>query len=192
MSYSTADDLKTRLNISGSQDDALLSDLIDAVDEWIDRYCNRPRGAFAVAVDSTRYYGSSAVCDQVLTLDSTILSVTTLTNGDGVALSSGAYRLHPRNEERHYQIRLLSTYAWNFPDLDSEITVVGAFGYSADAPAPVREASLHFAGWQFKRYQAALQDASVNFELGQIRYSKKVPETVLALLDQYVDRSKLL
>ena len=42
-----------------------------------------------------------------------------------------------------------------------------------------------FAGWMFKRYQAALSDATVNFDLGELTYSQAVPKQVIALLDPF-------
>lgn len=189
--YCTIDQLKERLNITGTTEDAMLGALINATCAWVDLYCHRPAGAFAVQADSTRYYDRSAVCGQTLTLEDSVLSVTTLINGNGTPLLAGTYRLQPRNAARHYQITLRDAYAWQWLG-DNEIEITGKFGYSLAPPAPVREAALHFAGWQFKRYQAALQDATINFELGEIRYSKRVPETVLAYLDLFVDRSKTL
>lgn len=192
--YCTVNELKEsgRLDITSDGYDATLQAFVVAVSAWIDEYCNRPAGSFAVSADSTRYYGPSAVCGQVLTLDTTILSVTTLTNGDGLTLAASTYRLQPRNQPRYYQIELKSSYGWLWTDADSEVTVLGKFGYSLTPPAPIKEAAIQYVAWLFKRYQVGLQDASVNFDLGEIRYSKKIPDQVLALLQPYVDRSKML
>ena len=61
----------------------------------------------------------------------------------------------------------------------------GVWGLAASTPPPVKEAAIVFAGWMFKRYQAALSDATVNFDLGELTYSQAVPKQVIALLDPF-------
>jgi hypothetical protein len=192
--YCTVDQVKEsgRLNILSDDDDATLDSFVGGVSEWIDVYCRRPTSAFAVASNTTRYYCPDDCDGQVLRLDDTLLTLTTLTNGNSTVLGTSAYRLHPRNQPRYNEIHLLSAYQWSWTDMDSEIAVNGKFGYSLTVPKPVEEATIHYAAWLFKRYQAALQDANVNFELGQIQYGKRIPEGVLAWLEPYIDRSKTL
>ena len=38
------------------------------------------------------------------------------------------------------------------------------------------------AAWLYKRYQAGLQDAANNVEIGQMMYSERMPKQVVALL----------
>ena len=172
-----------RLNITSTDMDAGIVQLINTVSLKLDHFHNVPDGGFAVTADTTRYYGYDAIHDGRLCLDMPCLSVTTLTNGDTVVVPSNAYRLHPRNESRKHFVELLSSagYAWGFYD-DGEIVVVGKFGYSTTVPDHIAEAAAMWAAWLLKRYQGALQDATANQELGQLIYSEAMPKQVLALL----------
>lgn len=182
--YCTAAELKTRLDITGSSYDALLGTLATAASRWIDRHCRVPTDGFAATVATKRYFGSAWVDGSVLALDAPLLSVTTLKNGDGSTISAGSWWLRPRNSAVAWYIELKSDYAWTFAT-DTEIEVDGVWGVAATVPAPVKEAALVFAGWMFKRYQAALSDATVNLDLGELTYSQAVPKQVVALLEPY-------
>lgn len=184
VAYCTTDDVKAynRLNVISADDDATILQIIDAVSLRIDQMHNLPEGGYKVTADSTRYYQYSDIgSDYRLHLDKPCLSVTTLTNGDSTVIPSNGYRLHPRNEDRKWFIELLSTYAWGITT-DGEIAVTGKFGHSATPPPNVVEASAMWSGSIMKRYQAALQDATVNVELGQLIYSAPIPSQVIALL----------
>lgn len=193
MAYCTKEEVKQRLNITGSGDDSLIWQLTDVASAWIDAHCMQPVGAFAVSTDSTRYYTAEALMDDgmILRLDTPLLSITTLINGDGTTLPIGAYRLYPRNSEQKWLLCLLSGYSWQFA-IDGEISITGPWGWSAIPPKPVQEASIMLAAWFYKRYQAALQDATVNLELGQLVYSKAIPDQVTALLAPFRAYGKML
>jgi len=185
--YCTIWDVKDRLNISGDNENPLIFSLISACSELVDRHCMVPVGAFAVAANSTRYYDAHAVHGQTLRLDMPLADSTiTVINGDAVAINSNAYRLHPRNESPKWEVHLLSGYSWMF-NTDGEISVTGKFGFStADAiPLGIVEATAEYAAWALKRYHAALQDASANFDLGQLVYSKPMPVQVKDKLSSY-------
>jgi len=192
MDYCNFDDVKLRLNITGDDYNYQIADFVTTCSRWVDEYCRLPVDGFAVSNDSTRYFGHGDLSGFVaLRLDVPLISVTTLTNGDGVILPPLAYRLEPRNENHYFSIRLLSGYSWSFAT-DGEISVLGKWGRSLVVPAPVKEATAMFAAWTLKRYQAALQDATANFDLGQITYSESVPKQIKALLTPYVNRARLV
>lgn len=183
--YCTAQDVKSRLNINSDTDNGYILSLINACSELVDRHCMWPTSFFAVPIDSTRYYDAGAVQEGRLRLgvplaDSTI----TVVNGDTTIVTSDMYRLYPRNESPKWEIWLLSGYSWAF-NTDGEISVTGKFGYSMVAPAGVVEATAEYAAWMFKRYQGALQDATANFDLGQLVYSKPMPVQVKDKLASY-------
>lgn len=195
MDYCAIDDVKSRLNINGGDYDFQISDFVTTCSRWVDEHCRLPVDGFAVESETTRYFGQGDLSINsrfsVLRLDMPLLAVTTLTNGNGSILPAEAYRLEPRNDDHFFSIRLLSGYSWSFV-ADGEIEVAGKWGRSLAAPAPVREATAMFAAWTLKRYQAALQDAAANFDLGQITYSESIPKQVKALLNPYVNRARLV
>lgn len=173
-----------RLDITTSQYDATLASIISAASRWLDRHCRVPDSAFAQTATATRYYGIKATRGQVLHLDAPLLSVSSLVNGDGAALTASQYRLEPRNAGHYATIYLLSSVAWAF-SVDGEISVTGAWGMATRTPDPVREACAMLTSWTFRRYLAGLQDATANADLGQLVYSEGVPKQVQLLIAPY-------
>lgn len=192
MAYCTAEEIQSRLDIAGSSYGFDLLELADVASEWIDKHCHVPTGGYEVTTATTRYFDHCAVHGRELQLDIPLLTVTSVTDGDGTTVATGHYRLTPRNGPRYTGITLLSSYYWQISDVDDEITVVGKFGYSLTTPTPVKEAALMLAGWIFKRYQAALQDNTVNQDLGQIIYGASMPKQVCALLAPFINYASLI
>jgi hypothetical protein len=182
MSYCTATDVQVALNIEGTQDDGWLTGLTASASAWVDVHCGVPVGGFAVTTDSTRQYDVCGIDDGALRLDAPLVSLTSLTNGDGTAISTATVRLYPLNSGHYWSIRMLSTgVGWQWVQ-DGLYTVTGKWGWSATVPTPVKEATIMLAAWMYKRYQAGLQDAANNAEIGQMMYSEKMPKQVIALL----------
>lgn len=192
MAYCTAEEIESRLDITGSSYSFDLTELANVASDWIDMHCHVPSSGYQVTADTTRYFDHCAINGRELVLDIPLLTVTSVTDGDGTTVSSANYRLTPRNGPRYNAITLLSSYYWRISDVDDEITVVGKFGYSLTTPTPVKEAALMLAGWIFKRYQAALQDNIVNQDLGQIVYGAAMPKQVCALLAPFVNYASLI
>ena len=184
--YCSIERVKLRLDITSTSYDVLLNELIGSASRWVDRYCRLPEDGFAQGSTASRYYSEEDVSGQTLHLDMPLLTLSSITNGNGVAVTSGQYRLLPRNDAPYWRVLLLTGYAWQW-STDGEIEVAGVWGYSTAVPSPVQEATAMLAGWTFKRYQAALQDATVNVELGEISYSEAIPKQVRALLQPYVN-----
>ena len=180
--YCTANDIAQALNIAGTQDDGWLTTLADSASAWVDAHCAVPWGGFAVAADSTRSFDACALEDGVLRLDVPLVSLTSLTNGDGTAINKATVRLYPLNGGHYWSIRMLSTGpGWQWVQ-DGLFVVTGKWGWSTTAPTPVKEATVMLAAWLYKRYQAGLQDAANNAEIGQMMYSERMPKQVVALL----------
>lgn len=180
--YCTANDVAVALNIAGTQDDGWLTTLADSASRWIDAHCAVPAGGFAVTADSTRQYDACAIDDGALHLDMPLVALTSLTNGDGTAINTATVRLYPLNAGHYWTIRMLSSGpGWQWVQ-DGLYTVTGKWGWSTSAPTPVKEAAVMLAAWMFKRYQAGLQDAANNAEIGQMMYSERMPKQAVALL----------
>lgn len=68
--------------------------------------------------------------ERELRVDEDLLSVTTLTNGDGVAISGSNYRLLPHNRYPKRLIKLKPDYVFTYDeDPDGAISVAGEWGY---------------------------------------------------------------
>lgn len=190
--YCTANDIALALNIAGVQDDGWLTTLADSASAWVDVHCAVPSGGFAVAADSTRRFDVCALEDGCLLLDVPLVSLTSLTNGDGTSVNTATVRLHPLNGPHYWSISMLSTGpGWQWVQ-DGLFVVTGKWGWSTTVPTPVKEATIMLAAWMYKRYQAGLQDVANNAEIGQMMYSERMPKQVVALLAPFRIGQRLL
>lgn len=187
MSYASTVQLKDYLGISGTVvDDNLLDDLIERAEGLIDAYTGRK---FA-AETATRYFDSDFVDGQDLNLwGYDLLTITKLTNGDAVEITSGDYRLFPRNDNPKWIIRLDSGKSWSFSDDDSEITVAGTWGYSATVPADIEHACVRLAAFLYRQ-----KDTSADIDRPMITgdgvtiMPSALPADVTRMLDRYKRR----
>jgi hypothetical protein len=187
MAYATSVQLKDYLGIASSVvDDNLLSDLIDRAEGLIDAYTGRK----FEATTATKYFTSDSTDGQDLLLyGEDLLTVTALTNGDAVEITSGNYRLFPRNDSPKWLIRLDESQSWNFSDGDSEISVAGTWGYSATAPADIIHACIRLAAFLYRQ-----KDTSADIDRPMITgdgvtiMPSALPADVTRMLDRYKRR----
>lgn len=127
--YTTIDALRADyLAASETTQDDLLRSLIRAASRDIDAAASRecyPR-------IETRYYDTPVGAS--LRLDADLLALTTITNGDGVAIASADYKLYPLNEDVKNEVRLLpsSGDTWETDssgNSEGAIAVTGIWGY---------------------------------------------------------------
>src|SRR5574340_1235085 len=107
MAYTTLADVKAYLGISVTTDDTLLTALIPRAQTAIETYTGRK----FEATTATHYFHNEDVTGQYLYLHyDDLLTVTTLTNGNGTVIDAANYRLEPRNTSPKYAIRLDEAY----------------------------------------------------------------------------------
>lgn len=188
MAYTTSVQLKDYLGIASSvvDDDNLLGNLIDRAEGLIDAYTGRN----FEATTATKYFTSDSIDGQDLLLyGEDLLTVTKLTNGDGVEITSSDYRLFPRNDNPKWLIRLDESKSWNFSDGDSEISVAGTWGYSATAPADIVHACIRLAAFLYRQ-----KDTSADIDRPMITgdgvtiMPSALPADVTRMLDRYKRR----
>lgn len=136
--YCTLVEFKQSLRSTGlsteSNDDSFIEEIIERSSRYIDTATQR----HFYAQTATKYLDLPVPASRKLNLPDDLLTVTTLTNGDGVVLTTADYYLHPRNEIAKYAVVLKesSVYSWQ-PDADSNtenaITLVGTWGYVSQA-----------------------------------------------------------
>jgi len=144
--YSTLSEYKAYHDIDStdSGDDAVIEDLIEAASRYIDAQSGRT----FYARTETRYF--SVPSGRELRFDDDLLTITTLTNGDGTIIASTEYYFTPRNVTPKYGLKLKesSSVAW-YPDSSSNyeyvISILGTWGYSATRPDDVNVACLEIA-----------------------------------------------
>ncbi len=186
--YATATDLKTYLSITGTGDDALLNALLVRASSAVDSYTGR---RFAASSDTTRYFdaiGDHIVGGRILYVDEDLYSVTTVTNGDGNAISSTYYTLVPRNNTPHYAIRLKDSYTsvWTYTTTwEDAISIVGKWAYSENPTDDIIQATLRWAGYLYKQKDAQVFDTTAIPEAGVIQIPAGIPQDVRMLLRPY-------
>ena len=133
--YLTLADVKLHLGIVGTADDAYLTALIVAAQTTLETVYGR----HYEAVVEAREFGPDALQEARLRLDADLLSVTTLTNGDGTIIPAIGFRLWPYNTKPATGIKLRSGYTWTFTS-DGLISVAGLWGTTVTPPANVVQA----------------------------------------------------
>jgi len=184
MAYTDIGAVKRYLGISESTDDELIGELIAAAQTQIDGYCHR---TFEAEKDSTRYfdYSREYIAGSDLILNDEICSITTVTNGDGVAVASNEYTTVPRNETPYTRIRILSNSGkqWQYTDewMDS-ISVTGKWAFSESADDAIARACTRLTAFKFRAKDAPLTDVTA-IEAGTVIKTPGIPADVRLILD---------
>lgn len=166
-------------------DDVLIESLITGVSRYID---NATRRRFYASTE-THYFDTPT--GRELWLDDDLLSVTTLTNGDGVIIPAAEYKLRPYSRTPYYQIALKasSDYSWESEeDGDGEgvISLAGSWGYAATVPADIKEACLMIARNIYRgRTGEAAGNATVT-GAGVVITPRDVPPMAQDILARYI------
>ena len=158
MAYPTVIELARYLGIENNAD----SDLLTTFRASAIAYIEGPDGAqrlYEVTADSTRRFDAIRDVDGLtLMLDHDLIGVTTLTNGDGTVIDSSSYILEglggERNTAPYRFIRLKSSsgLTWTYTtDAENAISLVGAWGYSASAPARIAQICRELVGWLYRQ-----------------------------------------
>jgi hypothetical protein len=186
MAYANLSNLKDYLGITTEGDDNLLSDLLTRAAGVIDAYTGR----HFEAETATKYFNSDDTYGRELNLYGyDLLTVTKLTNGDGVEIASANYRLLPRNDDPKWIIKLDEDYSWEFDDSDSEISVAGTWGYSATAPADITHACVRLAAFIYRQKDTSADiDRPLVTGDGVTIMPSGLPSDVQKLLDRYKRR----
>ncbi len=160
--YTTLEDLKTYLRISGTADDELLAALISRASRIIDDHCGR----WFTASEETRRYDAVGkhITGRLLLLDADLLSVTALNNGDGTAINPEEVLLRPLNMPPYFGIALKqsSGLEWTHNgDPEGAIVVTGRWGFSETPPEPVVQATLRLAAWLYRQRDTGAEGSEV-------------------------------
>ena len=133
-----------------TNDDAVIEDIIEGASRDFDLESGRT----FYARTETRYYDIPEDGSRTLKVDDDLLTITTLTNGDGTVITATHYDLVPKNVTPYYGIRLKasSSYYWTFDsDGNSQdvISVAGTWGFAAAAPDNVKQAVMGISKMEY-------------------------------------------
>jgi hypothetical protein len=183
MSYVTNSEVKQYLGISVSTDDSLIDSFIDRAQGVIESYTGRE----FEATTATKYFDTDNIEGRWLYLwGYDLLSVTTLTNGDGTELTSEQYRLEPRNETPKYAIRLNEDYTWEFDDSDDEVSILGSWGWSTNPPNDIIQACIRLAAFLYRQKDTSADiDRPLVTGDGVTTMPSAIPQDVKSILDNY-------
>ena len=146
--YCTLAQFKPYANISSTN--ATDDGAIELIIEDASRFIDNETGRTFYARTETKYYSVPEEASRELRVDDDLLTITTLTNGDGDTIASDYYNLIPKNSDPKYAILLKESgdYWWTFDsDGNAEyvITIAGTWGFAAAAPHNVRSACMQIA-----------------------------------------------
>ena len=155
----TVANVKQRLDITDSTDDAMLNTIVAAVSVALPDHTGRR----FYATTETRYY--QATSPWQLDVDD-LLTITTLKTDDDAnrvyetTWATSDYDLEPDNaalNSRPYDcIRVSPLGRYFFPTWRRGVQIAGSFGYAATAPGPIVEAALLASEQVYKRKDAIL------------------------------------
>lgn len=200
MSYAALADFKSYITeMSGgiqttytTAENTVLQQFLDQADAEIDAYTGRSFGQGAN--NHTHYYTKDDVDDKTLFLDADLVSITTLTNGDGTVIASTDYWLLPMNasvtsqnayDGSYYAVQLKDGHSWEF-STDGRISINGRWGWMQGAPTEIIRAAMRLAYWYWaKRNQTGATEV-LGEQLSQ--QSDAYPADVLKVLDRYTRR----
>jgi hypothetical protein len=157
--YTTKDRMRTYLGLGPGEtgDDTLLEDFIEQVSRAIDHWTRRE----FYATSETREFDAVGdhIIGRLLMLDQDLLSITTLTNGNGSTIASTEYVLRPANKFPKWGVELKSgsSATWTYSGSYQEaISIEGSWGYTAGTPGDntfPNDIELACQRWTYLVYQ---------------------------------------
>jgi hypothetical protein len=187
MAYPTDAQVKTWLNISGSGEDALITLINTGAKAYVERYCNRVFEAASSTKNFPIRKPYVSADRRVLSLFQDLASLTSVTNGDGVAFTVATeLELHPVDAP-YYQIRIKPTSGKVFQTTnDARIAVVGTWGLAATCPADIFMAILDLCQMQYLARMTGSAGAVQQIgQQGLIAQPAAIPATITDVLDAY-------
>ena len=195
MAYVTAAQLRAYLRISSSDDDTLLGSAAAQAQRYIESRTNR---VFEAAADTTRKFtpamswdGGDLTNSRTLSFDDDLCALTSITNGDGTAISLSDVALLPLNIRPAYAVTLISdTVAWVYSGSSpvGKVSIVGKWAYSLTAPVDIYEATLSLAEHLYKSPDTSAYTAAVMSSDGVPLMPPGIPARVNRVIATYARR----
>jgi len=186
--YATLSDWKNHQDATSVDyaDDSVVEVLIEAASRLID---NETRRTFYARTATNKY---DVPDGNVLYIeDDDLLTITKLMNGDGTTLTTNDYILKPNNSSPKWAVQLKSssTVSWETDssgNSEQAISIEGTWGWSATAPADIKEACLQIATNYYKRRfgENAGTDSTITVD-GIVVTAKDIPASAKAVIANY-------
>lgn len=199
MAYITATDLKNYMKISGNSDDTQLALFADRAQHVVESYTHRIfewAGAGTVKKFTPTSYLDGGDLLDIYTLSMGMhefYELTSITNGDGTAVSLSDVVTIPGNLTPKYAIRLKSNVnvRWTYTGaVEEAISVTAKWSYSATASADIVQAALRIGAYLYRQRDGTPDsDRPIVSADGVVLSAPKIPSDVLELLRPYRRRS---
>ena len=199
MAYITATDLKNYMKINGNSDDTQLALFADRAQHVVDSYTHRVfewAGAGTVKKFTPVSYLDGGDLYDMYTLSLGLhecFELTSITNGDGVAISTSDVVLLPQNITPKYAIRIKSSAntTWTYTTtIEESVSVTAKWSYSASAPADIVQAALRIGAYLYRQRDGTPDsDRPIVSADGVVLSAPRIPSDVLELLRPYRRRS---
>ena len=177
--YCTAMDIIEELKIASVDDDTLIEHYIAQAQNFLEQHTAR---VFEASVDSTKRFDYDRdVNRRTLTFGYDCCAITSITNGDGVAVAATEYVTEPRNATPFWAVRLKtsSAFSWTYQDdPEDAIAVTGRWAYSITPPENVVRAVIRLAAYYYRSAEAQVFDVTALPEQGQMMIPKGIPPDV--------------
>jgi len=190
MAYASVSQLKAYLDINSSNDDTLLTLLIEDAQAMIDRMTHR---TFEATADTTRLLDYPMPYNQVLMFPLRVTlaqAPTTIVNGDGTTITASDYVMEPRGYGAgpYYGIRLKSDATWTFDDdPEAAISITGRWAWSVEPPDDIRRATIRLAMWMYRqRGNNADAERPLIAGGGVMVLPSALPKDVIDILEPYM------
>lgn len=187
--YVGTTDVLTYLSIVGTTENGLISECIDRAEGAIDAYTRRNFAGTAGTLLFNRYQDARRVRENALYLDSDLLTLDYLQNGDGQVIPLGSVWLEPRNLPPYRAVRLKSAYVWTW-NTDDDVIVAGTLGFSRTPPDDIQQATVRLAAYYYRQKDVgAMSDVAGFQDAGNVPIAKGMPDDVRYLLAPYRSRT---
>lgn len=210
MAYATAAELRSRIDKTSTADDAVLTALIAAAENNINRATNRPDGFEADTSASARRYAGSGKPYQFIdecveitlvevkdsatdsTYDSWISADWIACSGDPEYpnfndLPYDMVMVDPTGDESIFSTGKYTTRGGFRPLTDVHrgvptVRITAKWGFSVAVPDDIREACLMQSARWYKRFEGAMSDALASGELGMLLYRQTLDPDIRRIL----------
>ena len=199
MAYITATDLKNYMKINGNSDDTQLALFADRAQHVVDSYTHRVfewAGAGTVKKFTPTSYLDGGDLYDMYTLSlglNEFYELTSITNGNGVAISTSDVVLLPQNITPKYAVRIKSSanVNWTYTTtIEESVSITAKWAYSASAPADIVQAALRIGAYLYRQRDGTPDsDRPIVSADGVVLSAPRIPSDVLELLRPYRRRS---
>jgi len=186
MTYPSVAQCKVYMNITDGGDDTTIAQVLADSIAQVERETLR---TFVASAQTRNYRAVAPYVTQrktMLTMKEDLVSVTSLTNGDGVVIAASDYQLLPVKGAPFYQIWLLpsASVVFNIGSDGTLIALAGSFGFSAACPGDIFRVILELTDMGYaSRSQGSGQEITSR---GTIIDMSVWPDWMVESVDRYV------